>query len=182
MPTIYVDGGARTRPSAAAFPTVSVGDGDSFHGTLDQILPRAKDYSDLAFALRALPPSVRRVCLEGFLGGRRDHELAGFGEVHAFLSARAPAGFVVRVDFSGAGDVGGAERVVAFAGGEITLAIHGVFSVFVLAPVPAIRISGACAFPFAGPLQSLSSVGLSNEGHGSVRLESRAPCFILLPS
>src|SRR4051794_25182624 len=97
MPTVYVDGGTRFRNEGgwaaghgghSAFPTVSVGDGDSSGGSLDELLPSEKDYSDLAFVLRSLPASVNEVTLLGFLGGRRDHELANLGEVNEYLKAR----------------------------------------------------------------------------------------------
>ena len=170
MPTVYVDGGTHFRTGLTHFPTVSVGDGDSSRTGLDQMLPREKDFSDLAFVLRQLPPSIMSVTLLGFLGGRRDHELANFGEVHAFLSRRAP---FTRVAFLAR------ERVIAFARGGLSLDVRGTFSVFTLEPAP-VRIEGACRYRLDGQtLAILGSLGLSNEGHGVVRLTADRPCFLL---
>src|SRR3982750_1407403 len=85
-PTIFVDGGTQFRPVGEKNNPIriSVGDGDSGGINLDVLLPKEKDYSDLAFVLSNLPPTVRHVELIGFLGGRRDHELFNFGEVHKF--------------------------------------------------------------------------------------------------
>jgi thiamine pyrophosphokinase len=186
MPTVYVDGGSRFRaedggwaaeePSHALFPTVSVGDGDSSPGTLDELQPSVKDYSDLAFVLRSLPASVCELTLLGFLGGRRDHELANFGEINDFLKSRTRP---TRVDVVGnSGDL-----VIAFAHGSFNLEIIGKFSVFVFEPA-SVEIAGHCRYPL-GPevtLSPLSSHGLSNEGFGRVDFASAAPCFVLINS
>jgi thiamine pyrophosphokinase len=183
MPTVYVDGGSRFRNEGgwaaghtehSAFPTVSVGDGDSSGGSLDELLPSEKDYSDLAFVLRSLPASVKEVILLGFLGGRRDHELANLGEVNEFLKTRSQH---CRVDLVG----NSGDRVIAFAHGALTLDVIGGFSVFVLEPAT-VKIAGQCRYPLpAGSVISpLSSHGLSNEGMGRLNIASDSPCFILL--
>ncbi|MBX3020310.1 MAG: hypothetical protein KF799_01430 [Bdellovibrionales bacterium] len=192
MPTIYVDGGTRyraaggwvaeahaaTHPLAAAaarpFPVVSVGDGDSAGSSLDELLPADKDYSDLSFVLRSLPPSIREVTLLGFLGGRRDHELANLGEVNAFLQTRP--GFA-RADL--VGPVG--DRVIAFNRGSLELHIQSVFSVFVF-QASGIEVSGLCKYPLSAEtmLSPLSSRTLSNEGYGKVIITSSNPCFIFI--
>ncbi len=179
-PTIYVDGGGRfASPSAKSKsvdnPVVFVGDGDSGpEVALDEVLPADKDFSDLAFALRALPQSVIRVEMLGFLGGRRDHELCNFGEVHAFLSGRS--------HFTVVEMIGEDSLVIGFCKGRVEREIHGDFSVFVLQPT-APRIWGACQYPLnrERTLEPLSSAGLSNLGSGRVEIESGSPAFVLVP-
>lgn len=189
MPTIYVDGGSNYRhdggwggvlsaaPAASvksSVPLISVGDGDSASGKLDEVLPAHKDYSDLAFVLRSLPSHIVSVEMLGFLGERRDHELANLGEVHAFLKTRTE---FCRVEIHSA-----VQTVFAFARGSMTIDIHGTFSVMVLEP-SAVKIEGACEYTSAGDvvLQVASSYGLSNVGHGEVVLTSDQPCFVFLP-
>jgi len=187
MPTIYVDGGSRYRVAGgwvaaahaegqSAFPSISIGDGDSYAGSLDELLPSEKNYSDLAFVLRSLPAAVNEVTLLGFLGARRDHELANLGEVADFLKHRA--GFA-RVDL--VGPIG--DRVIAFNRGPLEITISGEFSVFVLEPAN-VEISGMCKYQLTSDvtLPGLSSYGLSNIGHGKVELTSNSPAFVVINS
>jgi hypothetical protein len=166
-PTVYVDGGVRFR-SAGNYPAVSVGDGDSATSALDELLPARKDYSDLAFVLSQLPASVCHLRLLGFLGGRRDHELLGFGEVHRFLKGRP--GFA-RADFD--------QSVIAVTGGTLTMDVQRRFSLLAFEPVE-IGLSGASEYPFSGTLPAVSTLGLSNEGHGEIRLATARPCFLIM--
>jgi thiamine pyrophosphokinase len=149
---------------------VSIGDGDSADIPLDETLPKDKDYSDLAFVLRGLPKSVVHLDLLGFLGGSRDHELLNYGEIHHFLST-ASVFRSVRFD----------DVVVAFAGGKLSMEVHGRFSVVVFEPAQ-VTITGSCAYPLedATSLPPVSSKGLGNTGFGTVFVESTAPCFLFL--
>ena len=169
-PTIYVDGGLKARfgVSEETFPAVSVGDGDSYDGPLDKTLPTDKNFSDLKFALGSLPASVRHVELLGFLGGRLDHQLINYGEVHSFLKTRR---VFTTVRFE--------DQVVAFCGGGFQLDVHGRFSAVVFEP-SAVTIAGACKYTSPRPfhLDTVSSVGLSNEGFGKVGFDSVGPCFL----
>ncbi len=170
-PTIYVDGGANFRPAGPLpFPAISLGDGDS-GGPLDETLPAEKDYSDLAFVLRELPRHVDRLNLFGFLGGRRDHELANLGEVHQFLRRRSQA----RADF-----LDGALAVIGFSG-VLELDFRGVFSLMVF-ETTAVTLQGLCKYKLDGsvPLEPASSHGLSNEGAGPITVQSLKPAFIFL--
>jgi thiamine pyrophosphokinase len=173
-PTIYVDGGARFRPARSEFPAVSVGDGDSSAGVaLDELLPAGKDFSDLAFALRGLPGAVCEIEMLGFLGGRRDHELAVLGEVHAFSLGRK---LVARLF-----DTEGRLAVVVVSGSPFTFELHGTFSVFSTLEAE-VTITGACRYPLANPtkLTALSSHGLSNEANGYVTVAGDQPLFIYI--
>lgn len=173
-PTIYVDGGADFSPAAKSnYPVFRVGDGDSARGDLDERIPAQKDYSDLAYVLRALNASVRRIEMLGFTGGRRDHELANLGEVHHYLSR---AKHFSRVDI-----IGKAETIHAFAHGGLELSIEDNFSVMVFES-SRVKISGDCEYKFDDILQTVSSHGLSNFGRGTVKVESQKPCFVFLPA
>lgn len=180
--TIYVDGGSQFRMDGGRkphpahpgfFPTVSVGDGDSAPKALDELLPAEKDYSDLVFVLRNLPETVSLVRLFGFLGGRRDHELANFGAVHEYLTTRSK---FTRVDFHGQDG----SSVIGFTAGTLAVNVEGIFSVFVLESAP-ITIKGACRYPLENStaLKVLGSHGLSNEGFGRVEISSSRPCFLI---
>lgn len=170
-PTVYVDGGTRARGGKSAFPCISVGDGDSSALKLDHEIPTEKDFSDLAFALTALPPNIMKLKLFGFLGGRRDHELANLGETHAFIKARAPgasAEFYVRDQL----------ELRLLSAGSWDLEIHTLFSLFALEPA-VVSISGACAYPIThAALPPLSSRGLSNVGQGRISVMSDTPLLL----
>lgn len=175
-PTIYIDGGGKFAPTLPVDnPVVFVGDGDS--GTdveLDEKLPAEKNYSDLAYVLRALPEAIVQVDMLGFMGGRRDHDLCNMGEVHAFLQSRP---HFTRVEM-----IGPKERVLGFSKGRVSLEIQGTFSVVVLESA-VVKISGECKYPLSREhmLTPLSSVGLSNEGSGTVEIESGPPAFVIIP-
>lgn len=182
MPTIYVDGGAdflatnlALSEKANLHPVISVGDGDSASVPMNQRLAERKDFSDLAFALRSLPSSVTALELFGFLGGRRDHELANFGEIHSFLTHRSG---LATVNFHGVAGI----ECVAFTSGELELEIDGLFSVMVFERA-AVLISGDCEYQSSDlkMIEPASSFGLSNVGHGRVKFSSASPCFIFLP-
>lgn len=174
-PVIYVDGGVRLRPAPADLQrSFSVGDGDSDHIPVDHRLPAEKDFSDLAFVLRELPPSIVQVDLFGFLGGRKDHELANFGELHSFLKSRSAP---TRAHLYTHGGL----AVIAHSGGPFELRVHGLFSLFVIESSE-VSLSGDCRYPLreGSRLSPFSSHGLSNEADGVVRVESRGPVFIFL--
>lgn len=170
-PVIYVDGGARFRGKDRL--SFAVGDGDSGDTPLDHRLPAAKDYSDLAFVLRALPESVRELHMYGFWGGRPDHHMINFGEVHAFLKSRKPGSTVEWRD-------GHVVKAVG-ASGPLTLNVHGTFSVMTL-EATRLSIRGECAYQLSSPtlILPLSSYGLSNRGHGKIEMAGEGPYFIFL--
>lgn len=169
-PIVYVDGGVKARNPQADGPSIAVGDGDSSVSALDVVLPTEKDYSDLAFVLRHLPLGARHLELRGFLGGRRDHELANFGEVHEFLKRRGNFSTVAFDD-----------SVIAFSAGRLQKEIHDSFSLMVLEPC-SVTIRGKCKFAVEKPLllSPLSSHGLSNVGNGLVEFEVTGPAFVIL--
>lgn len=170
---IYIDRGSRVQLQNPSH--VSVGDGDS--GTplhtgdpteLDCLLPAEKDLSDLAYALAVIPQQVSKVILQGFLGGRRDHELIGFGEVHHFLRRRAN---LTECHFE--------DQISAFSSGEWAVAVSGTFSVVAFEETN-LTLTGACKYqlPDLTTVSTISSQGLSNEGHGEIRITTNKPVFI----
>ncbi len=165
-PAVFVDGGSRFRESGQG---ISVGDGDSYSGSLDHLLPVEKDYSDLAFVLDHLPGRVRHLDLFGFLGGRRDHELINLGEAHRFLKSRRNT----RACFDSA--------VIALSAGAWRESIFGVFSLFAFESTR-ITLTGDCQYPIANDrvLPAGSSWGLSNIGEGAVDISVRGPVFVFL--
>lgn len=174
-PSVFVDGGANyfeksVNLSPSPFPVICVGDGDSSLHAMDERLSASKDFSDLGFVLRGLPTSVQMVDMFGFLGGRLDHELANFGEVHRFLLARASATVNFHDSLS--------TKVVGFRG-NLGMEIQGVFSVMTFAPSH-VRISGDCEYKYDGRLDTVESLGLSNIGRGRVALDSDSACFVFL--
>ncbi len=163
-PVIFVDGGARCRKPGQG---IAVGDGDSFDGELDVLLNRDKDLSDLAFVLGNISRGLSRIHLLGFLGGRRDHEMFNLGEVHQFLVAAAPAQALFD------------DRVVAWSAGRWSFCRHGGFSLGALEE-SRVRMEGDCLYPCPEPtlFKPLTSLGLSNIGSGTIRLECSSPVFV----
>ena len=166
-PLIFVDGGSNQRERGGGF---AVGDGDSSRGPIDQYLSPDKDFSDLAYVLGRLSDHFNEVELLGFLGGRRDHELFNFGEVHHFLCARA-APTVVRFD----------RGVTAYSKGKWVFEAQGTFSLAVI-ETATVKLVGACKYPIVEPtvIKPLISFGLSNEGYGEVILTADGPAFIFV--
>ncbi len=164
-PVIFIDGGTGLR---VADEGVAVGDGDSFDGHLDHRLDPDKDFSDLAFALGCLGPRFREIELIGFLGGRRDHEILGFGEVFRFLDRRSTP---TRARFD--------HEVEAFSAGRWRFESRGTFSLVLFAPCR-VTLGGDCRYPITpdARVAPMSSLGLSNVGHGRVELEADGPVFI----
>ena len=179
-PTIYIDGGARLQRCYASsqvskFPMITVGDGDSLgdDNKLDLRLDRDKDFSDLAFALRHIPDSIQSVIMLGFLGGRRDHELANLGEVHAFAKRRSTPTEIKFFEY-------GQCKIRVILCGQSQIEIHGLFSIFVLEKAR-FSLRGQCRFQVPEPrsLEPMSSLGLSNEGFGQILVNCDQPFFVL---
>jgi thiamine pyrophosphokinase len=164
-PVIFVDGGANFRKDNIG---LSVGDGDSFAGEMDEPLNSNKNYSDLAYVLAGIPHHFRRLNLRGFLGGRRDHELLNLGEVCAFLKHQ-PRNSTVSFD----------DKVCCFGKGEWQLESHQTFSLMCLSPVK-VQLTGELKYPIAEltELSPLSSLGLSNEGLGHINLKCDGPLLM----
>lgn len=168
-PTIFVDGGTRFRKDKRGF---SVGDGDSSAGDLDELISKEKDFSDLTYVLNHLGHRFNQIYLFGFLGGRKDHELINFAEIHQFL---LPQEQKVKVLFD--------EQVIALSKGAWEIEIHGVFSTFLFEKTQ-VTLSGNCRYTASDThsVRYLSSHGLSNEGSGLVKIKTNGPVFLFLSS
>lgn len=167
-PALFVDSGARWQKPIALSATV--GDGDSSFAKMDFLLEKEKDYSDFAFALRSLPQNIVEIFLHGFLGGRRDHELANFGEAHAFLKARLTP-TVMSWD----------SDAISWSAGEWDLEWYKTFSLMAFESAR-VSIEGKCRYQVSTPSEfsALSSFGLSNEGNGRIHIRTEGPLFCFL--
>ncbi len=167
-PVIFVDGGAQFRKASEG---LSVGDGDSYSGVLDEKLNPNKEYSDLAYVLSSLPAHFHEVFLLGFIGGRRDHEWANLGEAYAFLHTRHQA---TKIHFE--------SEVTGFSVGKWQLEINGPFSVLSIEAAQ-VKLLGDCQYTLkqATKIEPLSSHGISNTGEGAITLQTDKPVFIVYP-
>ena len=165
-PVIFVDGGSIAREGKRGF---TVGDGDSSNTPMDITLNPEKDFSDLAFALGLLPQSAEEVVLEGFLGGRRDHEIFNFGEIFHFLKKDVAPKFV-RFD----------SEVVAVSAGQWRFDLRGLFSLMAV-ETAMVEMKGDCQYPISPPqnVLPLSSFGLSNIATGVITIRTNNPIFLL---
>lgn len=165
-PVIFVDGGSIWREGGEG---ICVGDGDSSEVPMDLTLDSQKDFSDLSFALGLLPEQASEIILDGFLGGRRDHELFNFGEVFHFLKNRSTPN-TVQFD----------QEVLAVGRGHWHLEISGLFSLMTIETTE-VALTGACHYQIDPPRQvaPLSSFGLSNIAEGKISIQASNPIFVL---
>ncbi len=166
-PIVYVDSGSEFRGPNQGF---SVGDGDSSSQPLDEKLIAEKDYSDLAYVFNSIPEHFSDIHLNGFLGGRRDHEIINVGEAHHFLKARTQP---TTLNFN--------HKIRAFSAGKWQITIQGTFSCIVIEPCQVV-LNGACKYQsHDGKVWlPLNSFGLSNEGSGPISIKNSGPLFIFL--
>ncbi len=169
IPCFLIDGGKNFFKGKSA-SVLTLGDNDSSKTPLDIVLPTKKDFSDFAFALKLLPPSVKILILRGFLGGRRDHELFNMGETHHFLKSRKET--MAFFD----------EQIIAISTGSYEIELQGQFSIACLEKTK-IHLSGDCDYQAKEIIFfPLSSLGLSNFSHGKIKIKTTKPIFILLGS
>ncbi|MBI1216769.1 MAG: hypothetical protein GC185_13245 [Alphaproteobacteria bacterium] len=172
-PHIAIDGGIDFAPA----PLLWAGDGDS--GVMPEDIPAflkpTQEETDLRFCLNGIRAwRWQNLHLYGFLGGRRDHELANLGEVHAEMLAR-PA--MVSAVFHDETD---APRILFRNRGAHELELTARFSLLALAPVT-VSIAGKCEYPAENlALSTLSGQGISNIGRGAVTIVADAPFGIIL--
>ena len=175
VPVIAIDGGIRFAKS----PFLWAGDGDSGKAPANIPAMRKKnqDETDLRFCLNGIRPwRWRELHLFGFIGERRDHELANFGEIHAEMGRRRKfaRGVFYGEDFR--------PLAVFYPGGDHAFTHHGLFSVLAFAPAD-VSLSGKCKFPAENvAFETLSGAGISNESSGEVKLRSSGPVAVFFPS
>lgn len=170
VPQVAVDGGIEF----ALKPVLWVGDGDSSSSGTPAVFKDSQNETDLRFCLNGVRNwAWRELHLFGFLGGRRDHELANFGEIHAELKTRARFTSAVLYD----------EKLEAavrfFRAGAHRVNISGAFSLLSLEDCVA-DISGDCDYAASGAvLPALSGRGISNHGRGVVDISCTAPFMVI---
>lgn len=144
-----------------------IGDGDSTRKKMD-IYKDNQDENDLSFALRQLIHSRSDIYLYGFSGQRTDHFLANLGEINQFLLNNTSK---IYLD----------NNVIALYPGEHTVNINGSFSLMSIERNK-VSLLGKCDFEIKNlkSLKPCSSFGLSNIGHGIIKIKCHRPLFIFL--
>jgi len=174
FPQIAVDGGVHF----AHQPILWVGDGDSSHLVgetgISLIKKNSQDETDLRFCLDLIQGwKWSELLLFGFLGGRRDHELANFGEMHRLFLDRPES---VRACFY---DDEFNERIDLYQSGQHSIEIQGLFSILTFEH-SILSLSGDCDYSLhQQELGLFSGRGVSNNGHGSVNIQCKTP-FLLV--
>ena len=178
---VFVDGGLSHRNKllkkapALVKSAISIGDGDSSKKKMT-IKKTNQNLSDLSFFLKTFSKenNIGRFVFAGFLGGRFDHHLINFGEITLFLKHFDKKSKIPRLLFE--------DQVEFFPKGAHKLTINGHFSVASLEE-NSIKIKGECDYPTKKwvKLLPLSSLGLSNIGHGEVFIETKKPLMVFFP-
>ena len=156
-----------------AFNSLKIGDGDSYNGSLDTKLSVNKSFSDLAYGFKFIKPSLEKVNLLGFLGGRRDHELFNLGEAHKLLLSdqiNKKAKLIFDKSF------------ICFPPGTHSVNLEGTFSLFALEKA-SITLTGQIKYPLPSltEIGLLSSQCLSNISFGEIFIQSNKPIFLYTP-
>ena len=171
-PQVAVDGGIQY----AVNPILWAGDGDS--GVMPKHIPayfkESQDLTDMRFCLGGLRSGRwRRLHLFGFLGARRDHELANFGEIHAEMKHRDHFEAACLYD----GDYRPA--LTFLQKGPRRFTHQGRFSLLAFDEAQ-ITLKGACQYPAEGVLlPPLSGHGISNIANGEVELHASQPLLLI---
>ena len=173
FPQVAVDGGAAFSLS----PVLWVGDGDS--GNVSVGVPALKKTSDnitdLVFCLIQIDNwKWTQLHLYGFLGARRDHELANFGEVCQMMKTRAET---VRATFY---NEKFEASIFIYQTGLHSIEVQGFFSVLVF-ETTRLTISGACQYPLSDQfIGAFSGRGVSNQGSGTISIQSTNPFMVII--
>ena len=171
-PQIAIDGGIQF----AHNPILWMGDGDSGSPTLSMPALRksTQDETDLRFCLNHIQDwSWEKLHLFGFLGKRKDHELANLGEVYSVAKSRTKMEKAIFYNNSFT------PEIFIFPAGKCSLPIHGLFSILTFEQ-STVTVSGQCEFKAHETIfTTLEGRGLSNRGFGLVQIQSSAPFLIL---
>ncbi len=173
-PQVAIDGGIEF----AHNPFLWAGDGDS--GGKPKNIPAAmkenQDETDLRFCLNGIRLwSWRELHLFGFVGQRRDHELANFGEIHGEMRRRPE--FRRGVFYSSNFTI----LAAFYSAGDHIFKHQGLFSTLAFEPAT-VTIWGDCRYPATSlPLEPFSGAGISNFASGDVRISSDKPVAIFFP-
>lgn len=167
---IAVDGGSNTSVSFDLW----CGDGDSGQppAGVPSMIKESQDQTDLEFALQnGTPKNWNRLHLIGFLGGRRDHELAVIGDLYRMFLGTDSKTAVIYEDES---------TVFArlLGPGNHTLILEGMFSILAVETTQ-LTLLGACRYQAKNiTLLPLSGRGVSNIGEGTVEISCSHSVFV----
>lgn len=167
-PHIFIDGGILFRNKLTKdVPSWSIGDGDSSsREQMDILLECEKDESDLKAALECIPQEINKIYLKGLLGGRKDHELVNFGEIHHFLLGRNQ----IECELN--------ENICAYSQGSYVFNVNTTFSVLVFEKT-SLEIEGNAKYLLKKKeINPLSSHTLSNIGQGEIKIKANKPFFL----
>jgi thiamine pyrophosphokinase len=142
---------------------ITLGDGDSLKTplSLDHHYSVDKNESDLALALKLLPPDLSSIELWGFWGGRDDHQLLNLGEIFHWHNRQAIV-TIYRPENS---------PVRLYPAGVHKIISRQTFSLLSFEEAH-FSIQGECRWPLSRTkVQKLSSHLLSNEGQGEMTIE-----------
>lgn len=167
-PCIFVDGGLNHQEFRVEGLSLSIGDRDSTTEQIDILLPSEKDDSDLAIALHTIKElPLKTIHLLGFLGGREDHQLINYGELHHFLAEKTQ----VSAFFE--------NHIIFYSKGHYHQNFHQTFSLLSFTHNK-IKLQGAIKYERHewSELKLLSSLCLSNIAYGKFELQTKAPLLL----
>ena len=173
FPQIAVDSGIQF----ASDPILWVGDGDS--GPTSSLVPLVmkptQNETDLRFCLNNIESwNWNRLHLFGFLGKRKDHELANLGEVCQAIVKRTNGSMAIFYNESLL------PEIYLYPSGTHSCLVDGVFSVLSFENCT-MSISGECQFTiFNQRVGILSGLGVSNLGHGAVQIQSTSAFMVIM--
>lgn len=176
---IFIDGGKNFESEIIPIltpdlPIYSIGDADSLDKniqdhSLDLLLPKEKDYSDLECCLNLSLPNAKELNLIGFSGGDFDHYMANIGAIFGFLGRHPQDDMSVIMD-----EVG----IFKKSKSNSKFNFHGGFSLFTLSE-QTISIFGNVRYEARElVLEKFSSQGLSNKAHGEFTISHPQPIFL----
>lgn len=177
---ILVDGGVKHKtkiPKSMSKFLLSVGDGDSSLDKmpLDLLLPKQKNYSDLAFVADAIIGSKRsckKITLLGLSSTqsekRPDHFLFNLGVIEKLAQK-----LTIKIEMD--------DHFIALPAGKNTFKYNGNFSVIALRPTQ-LKINGKARYLLKDwtRLSALNSLGLSNYANGNVIIENKKVIILYL--
>lgn len=173
FPQIAVDAGVRF----AHQPVAWMGDGDSGkpNDPATAVWKKSQDETDLQFCLHQIEGGKwTQLHLYGFLGGRKDQELAALGDVCHAVKKHALCKNVIFYDEALEA------KIHLYPSGWQAVCLKGLFSILVLEP-SMMTITGECEYSMHEQmLLPLSGRGVSNQGRGEVHVESSAPFLVVV--
>ncbi len=166
---IFVDGGINFKNNIKVKDFDSIGDQDSTTSSLNTVLDKNKDRSDLyhAFALAKLDDRPRELDLYGFIGGRLDHQLFNIGEAYQVLKQLEK---IQRINFY----LKEKKYLSVLQIGENKIFHEGQFSLSSIDEC-SIELTGNIKYTGTRNLIPLSSQGLSNISYGEFKITSDQP-------